>query len=509
MKKDLSHNSSYSVSRNQFIEFVENKEDIKQRSVRGGTITLFSQIVKTGLQLVSMVVLARLLIPQDFGLIAMVGVFFSFLGIFQDLGLSTATIQQERINHDQVSMLFWVNILFSLGLVILSVGVSPIIAWFYGEPKLSNIAIILSISFLFGALGIQHRALLMRHMLFGRVAFIEVLAVVTGFLTAIALVQFKYWALVAMSIVSSITTGIGFWLICDWRPSLPKKNSGIYSMLTFGSNLTGVSLINYFSRNLDNILIGRVWGATQLGFYSRAYNLFMIPMSQIVWPIASVATPALSRLRGDESLFRKYYLNALSVLAFLTVPLGIFLIIMAEDIILIILGSQWRDSIPIFRFLSLSILIQPIYSSSNWLFIVTGRGKEFIIYSSIGSALMVLSFFIGLPYGPSMVALCYSISVVLWTFPNLLFSTRHTPVNVKDVVKAVIPAFAGGILAGAVAFGFKLWAKLFLSNALSLLVSFLAMVLIYILCVFWLFDRKDFYFSVLRSFLSSERNKTV
>ena len=488
-----------------FAESDEIKANLRNRSIRSGGVTILSQAIKAGIQLISIIILSRLFAPQDFGLIAMVSAIFSFLSLFQDLGLSTVTIQKREINHDQVSTLFWINLLFSLALAVISASASPLISWFFHEPKLVWIAVVMSIALLLGGFGTQQRALLIRHMLFGRIAFIEISAIVIGIITAIILASFKYRALVAMSLATSIASSAGFWLMCGWKPGFPSHTTGLRQMLSFGSHLTSVSIMNYFSRNLDNVLIGRFWGASQLGFYARAYNLFMIPMSQIVWPLATVATPLLSRLQDDRPRFKKYYLSAISVITFITVPLSIFLIILSEEIVLTLMGHQWQNSINILRFLSLSILVQPVFSLSNVLFTVTGRGKEFLKYSSIGSVIIISSFFVGLPFGSSMVALCYAIAVILWTFPNLYFATRKTPIGVKDVIASIMYPFAGGVLGGLSILLLKLRFKPFLSDISLLAMCLLVMLLVYVASVFWLFNQKSFYFQVIKSFFHPDK----
>lgn len=505
LKKYLISIRGYLNYKYDFSESNEIKATLRSRSIRGGGITILSQTIKAGIQFISVIILSRLFAPQDFGLIAMVSAIFSFLSLFQDLGLTTVTIQQTEINHEQISTLFWINILFSFILAVSGAFLSPLISWFFHEPKLGWVAIIMSTSIFLGGFGTQHRALLLRNMLFGRIAFIEISAIVIGIITAVILAPFKYWALVAMSLATSIASSAGFWLMCGWKPGFPSHTTGLRQMLSFGSNLTGVSIMNYFSRNLDNVLIGRVWGPIQLGFYARAYNLFMIPMSQVVWPLASVATPVFSRLQDDRPRFKKYYLSALSAIAFITIPLSILLIVLSDEIVLALMGNQWQGSIRILKFLSLSILVQPVFSLSNVLFVVTGRGGEFLKYSSIGSIIIICSFFIGLPFGSSMVALCYSIAIILWTFPNLYFATRKTPIGVKDVIESIMYPFAGGVLGGLSILLLKLRFKPLLSDISLLAMCLFVMLLVYIASVFWLFNQKSFYSQVIKSFFRPDK----
>jgi PST family polysaccharide transporter len=499
--KNVKSTGTKSISSDEIFLFDTPKEnrDLKSLSIKSGTITLIAQFIKLILQIVSITVLARLLTPQDFGLIAMVSAIFAFAQIFGDMGLSTATIQRAEISHAQVSNLFWVNSLLGVGLMFGCMALSPLLSWFYGESKVTWVAIVLSTNFMLGGLRVQHQAILTRQMRFGWIATVEISSSFLGILTAIALSSYGYWALVAMPIVTNIMATLETWIICRWFPGLPSRGSGVRTMITFGGNLTIMSLLNYFARNLDNVLIGRFWGPVQLGFYSRAYNLFMMPMTQITYPIANVAMPVLSKLQNDGERFKKYYLSAVSVIAFITMPLSVFLFIMADEIVIILLGQQWLESITIFRFLAISLFFQPICSSGNWLYVAIGRSDLLLKYGSLGSLCTVLSFFIGLPFGPAGIALSYSISFLLWTGPSLYFATRNAPVSMVNIIKKVKPLFVGAFLGGIFLEALKLWTKIYLPMWALLLVGFILTTIIYVLVVFYIFRQKNFYLSILRN----------
>jgi len=506
--KNIKSTSTESISSSGNFIFDETNDDadLKNRSIKSGTVTLIAQSIKLILQIGAITILARLLTPRDFGLIAMVSAIFAFAQIFGDMGLSAATVQRAEISHAQVSTLFWINVMIGVGLMIASAAISPLLSWFYKEPRVTWIALALSISFLFSGLGIQHRALLTRQMLFGRLAFIEIFSYALGIIIAITLYSHGYWSLVAMSIVTSVSNVFVTWLLCPWRPGPPVKNSDVRPMLTFGGHLTGMGLINYFARNLDNVLIGRFLGPVQLGFYSRAYNLFMMPMTQITYPIANVAMPVLSKLQNDGERFKKYYLSAISIIAFITMPLGVFLFIMADEIVLTFLGKQWVESITIFRYLSISLLFQPIFSSGNWLYVATGRTDLLLKFGSLGTVFIVVSFLIGLPFGPKGVALSYSICIVLWTWPGLYFATRLTPVTSVNVLFSVLPALSGALIGGITSIFAKFYVTANFPIWSTLLIGFVVMFSVYILLVFFLFRQKSFYFSIFQDLWINRKN---
>ena len=210
-----------------------------------------------------------------------------------------STVQIAETSHRQVSTLFWINVAFGAAVMLLTAACSPLIAWFYGEPRLIRITLALAVSFLFAGLTVQHQALLRRQMRFATLAAVEVTAVLVGAGIAIVSTFFgvKYWALVVMYLGIAATTMVGVWLSCRWRPGPPVRGSGVRSMLAFGGNLTAVNLLGYVARNMDKVFIGKVWGAGVLGLYGKAYEMLLLPIQQINTPVTSVAIPTLSRLQ--------------------------------------------------------------------------------------------------------------------------------------------------------------------------------------------------------------------
>ncbi len=436
-------NLSSSDKKEQYFHTAHLKEDLKGRSIRGGAITMFAQVFKFGLNLASNVILARLLTPQDYGLVGMVTAVTGFVAIFRDLGLSMATVQKEEINHKQVSTLFWVNIAVSIVTAIITVAIAPVIAQFYSEPRLTWITIALAGGFIISGLGVQHQALLNRQMQYKVLMTRDVISMFAGILSAIAAAWYGlgYWALVILPLVTAVVGTGGLWLACSWRPSLPASKAGVRSMLVFGGNLTGFNIVNYFARNLDNVLIGRVWGAQQLGLYAKAYQLLLLPLQQINAPVTAVAIPALSRLVDSPQRYRQAYLRILEKLTIITTPLIVFLIATSDWIILFLLGEQWSEASPIFSLLGIVALTQPVASTTGWLFITQGRTNHMFQWGLVGSTLSVVSIIAGLPWGATGVAASYSISGLLIRTPILFWYVgRAGSVKGIDLYRTMAPS---------------------------------------------------------------------
>ena len=240
------------------------EKDLGRLSVRGGAATVSAQFIRSFvIALASTAILARLLTPEDFGLLAMVAGFTNFLARFKDLGLAMATVQRKEINQGQVSTLFWVNAGLGILVTLLTAAVAPLVAWFYGEPRLVTIMLALAVAFVFGGLMVQHQALLQRQMKFTALAVVQIASTAIGAIAGVVTALFGagYWALVIMQLVAAVVMALGMWLVCGWRPGRPMRGVGVRSMLAFGGNLTGANLLAYLIRNLDNILIGWCWGA--------------------------------------------------------------------------------------------------------------------------------------------------------------------------------------------------------------------------------------------------------
>ena len=421
------------------------KGNLKQRSVRGGAITLFAQGSKFFLQISSMAVLGRLLTPNDYGLIGMVTPIIGFVELFKDLGLSTATIQREEINHQQVSTLFWINLVVSICISIIFATLAPAIAWFYKEPRLTEIVFVLSSIFLFGGLSIQHQALLKRRMQFGSIAKIEIISVVLGILAAIvaAWVGLGYWALVIMPLTKIIVIVIGTWIACSWRPGLPSKNANVRSMLVFGSNLTGFNCVNYFSRNLDNILIGQYWGAAELGLYSKAYQLVLLPIQQINTPINNVALPLLSRLQTEPKKYTHYYYKFVLSIVFLGMPIVAFTFAVTDKLILFVLGEQWLDAVPMFQFLAPAAFMGTFNLAGGWVYQSLGRTDRQLRMGLVLSTFDIAIFMISIRWGAIGVAAAYGLSRPFLWLPKLVYCYQNTPVKFKSLMIILArPTFA-------------------------------------------------------------------
>ena len=410
--------------------------NIKRHTISSGAVTISAQGAKFLLNLVSTMILARLLTPRDFGLVAMVTTITGFLFVFKDAGLSIATVQRERITHAQVSNLFWVNVAVSaLGSLIVAAA-APVIARFYHNPRLISVTLILSTTFIISGLSVQHQALLKRQMRFKALAFIEVSSMAIGVVVGVAMAVLgcRYWSLVGSTLSTVISGSLFTWSISRWRPTLPTRRSGIGPLLSFGAHRTAGDLLAAFAGGTDILLIGRVYGASSVGLYSRASVLLTRPLQQFLGPINAVFVPALSRLQSQPKRYRSTFLHLYEVIAltafFFT---GLFLAV-AHPLTLVLLGPQWGQAAVILGGFTVAALSIPLTNATTWLLTSQGRGRDILIAQSINSCALVLSFVAGLPYGPVGVAIAFSVSSLVVRLPLWYFITgRRGPVRTVDL----------------------------------------------------------------------------
>lgn len=254
---------------------------VKRLALRGGLAKLFGQGGNFVLRLSFMAIVARLLKPEDFGLVAMVTVITAILDLFASAGLSAATVQKSTINKEQISTLFWINICFGLMLSLMCVVIAPAIVAFYREPRLFWVTIALGAGFIFNSAGVQHLALLQRRLDYAKLAGIEVFCQLISLSigVGVAIAGYGYWALVAAAVSLPAAMTFSVWIATRWVPGWPRRNVGVRSLLHFGGTLTINGVVSYVTYNFDKFILGRVWGAGPLGYYGVASQLVNIPTS--------------------------------------------------------------------------------------------------------------------------------------------------------------------------------------------------------------------------------------
>lgn len=475
-------------SNEEYFDTAHLRDGLKGKALRGTGITIFASGLTFFVHVFGTIILARLLTPNDFGLIAMVTTFSLLLQNFGINGFTEAIIQREDINNKTMSTLFWLNATISASLALIFMLMAPLIAWFYKAPQLNNITIGIAVSIFAGGLTTLHMAILRRRMQFNIASLISIIAMVISISMAIILawMGWGYWALVANTILQPLTTAVCGWLFCSWRPGWPSLFKEIIPILKFAMHTYGNFTLNYFSRNIDKLLIGWRCGAQPLGYYKKAYDLFVLPASQLIVPIHNVALAALSRLTDEPDKYRRYYLSTLSIIAFIGMPLSSILTLTGKDIILLILGPQWTRAGEVFCYFGASIGIMLIQSTQGWLHLSLGRPDRWFRWSILESCILTILFIVSLRFGIEGVAIAYSLSFYLFAAPCLWYAGRPIKLNIMSLISSISRYFAAALASGLLSFAVIYKINIVLLMFLNLNVFFRIVIAATICLVFYL-----------------------
>ncbi|MBX9589756.1 MAG: lipopolysaccharide biosynthesis protein [Hyphomonadaceae bacterium] len=429
-------------------------ENLKERAVRGGLAKLIGQGVGVLLRVSTLAVLARLLSPSDFGIAAMVIIVAGFFELLASAGLQWAAIQAPTITDQQRSKLFWFNLSLGAAFGFMFVAAAPLLAQFYGEPRLFWVAPAYALSFLLTSAGVQHLALLERQLRYVVVTYIDLGAQIVYAASAIllAVAGVGYWALVFASLLQAATLTSSAWLATRWVPGLPRRDTEIGSLLRFGATLTLNNLVVWLAYNTEKILLGRYWGADALGIYGRAYQLINFPVASINAATGGVAISSLSRLHDDPVRHRAYFLKGYSLLLSLSMPLTAFCAVFGDDIVLVFLGSQWTEAVPVFRLLTPTVLFFGMINPLQALLLSLGLQRRSLYLAMVIAPLVIGAVALGIPYGPTGVAFAFSAATSLWLVPHILWCLHGTNISPRDMAVAAGKPFLAAVVAGVAGF---------------------------------------------------------
>jgi PST family polysaccharide transporter len=425
-----------------------------RKSLRGGALTIGARALNAFIQIGSVLFLARLLSPEDYGLVSMVTAITGFASVFVDLGTRDAIVQRTRITRGEVSALFWITLgvgTVSAMLVALS---GPVIARFYGEPRLVMIAVVSSLTFVTTALHCQPYALLRRAMQFREIGAIEVAANVISAGAAIAMAYsgFGYWALVLRPLTMTALIAIGVWAVCRWVPSRPTVTGGVKDMLKFGLNLTGFTMTDFAGRSGDRVAVGYRGGAAGLGHYQNARFIYDNLLDVLVIPVHGVAIASLSKLRDNLPELKRLWSKALSILAFYAMPAFGILAVTSQDVIVLLLSSKWASSGTLLSILALRGIPHSVERTLGWLHVAADRSDRWMRWGVFATVAQFLALFCGLPFGPIGIAVAYVASTFILFVPAIEYAGRPLGIGARDVVAAVGRQMTGAVAAAGVGF---------------------------------------------------------
>lgn len=424
---------------------MENVSELKKKGLKSSAWNFLNLLVNQFRNFIVTLVLARLLTPADFGLVGMAMVLNAILDYFVDFGFSSAIIRKDKIEEAETSTVFWLNLMIGGVCTILVFSCAPVFSWFYEMPQLVDVVHVTSLSFLISSFGTLQTALFQRSLNF-RTPFIARLisGITSGILGIIlALCDFGVWALVFSNLSGWALYSISIWMMSSWRPRLIFKPKRVTDMVAFGWKMTLSTLVNRIFRQMDTLIIGKLYSAASLGLYNRAQSLNNLVIEYSFSSIRSVMLPSLSKLQNDQEALQYSVLKLLNVISFLTFLFSGLMYICADDLILLLYGNQWTGTIELFQILglfSISLCLPVVFDT---VMTVVNKMNMYLWSSILRSSLLLFSIPFGLFYGLTAYVWAISIIGIVKLVPTL-FTTRSCiglPIlsQLNSVLRYVVP----------------------------------------------------------------------
>lgn len=405
-------------------------EELGRRAARGAGVTVAGQVARVGVQMLSVVVLARLLTPSDYGVIAMVLVVVGVGEVVRDLGLSTAAVRTRNLTEAQRSNLFWANALIGAALMTALALGAPLVGAIFDRDDVVPVARLVAVVFLLNGLAAQLRADLQRRLRFGSLAAVDVGSQVAGAVVAIVLAVggAGVGALAAQQVTQSLVVLVACAALCRWVPSRPRRGVPMGELWRFGGSLAASQIAVYIGNNVDALVIGTRLGPTALGLYDRAYRLVMTPVSQVRSPTTTIALPVLSRLVDEPERLRRYLVRAQLALAYPVMIGAAMLVGTAGPATEVLLGDGWDGAAPLVRLMATSALLQTLAYVCYWVYLVFGLSSLLLRYTLVTVALKVVLVVAGSTWGVVGVAGAYTLAHALEWPLSLVWLSRHAPI---------------------------------------------------------------------------------
>lgn len=474
--------------------------ELRGLAVRGGLVIVLSRAASQIMRLGVTVLLARILSPDDFGLVAVVLAIIGIGGLLQDLGLSAATIQRATITQAQISAMFWINAAVGLTATLAGVALSPTIAWFYQRPELANLAAALSLTFAMSGLCVQHNALLQREMRFADKARIGLTSTaISGIASVVlALRGAGAWALVAQSLIGSALSMLLIWRVSEFRPTAFRWSRDAREMTGFGARFLAFRTLGYAAHNLQVVLIGRELGMASAALFTRGYFLSRQALGYANDTGSQLANSTLPRLVGEPARLRSLYLRCLNVMFLVTAPIAAACGFFGDDIIALLFGAKWRTSGEVLKVMGLGMTLQPLLFSTGWIYFAYGNMNGLVRWGAFGWLVMIAASVVGLQWGVIGVAWGWSLGIVALCLPCCHYAFVGRPVSIADALRTVWPPLAAA-LAAAVAAMFA--ARVIPLDSVYLRMPLIAAVMsaCYLALLIWPLGQRALILEVLRS----------
>ncbi|MCZ4278361.1 lipopolysaccharide biosynthesis protein [Rhodococcoides yunnanense] len=423
---------------------------LSQRAAQGAALTFGGQVIRFMIQLTGIIVLSRILGPEIIGLFAIAMVVVGLGEVVRDFGLSSAAIQTTELTKVQRTNLFWINTALGVALFAGSVALAGLVADFYNSDQLQAVLIIAATVLVINGVSTQYRAGLSRDLKFKEIAILDVVAMMLATTVAIicALAGAGIWALVIQQLLIAVVALVLCVAFARWLPGMPRRSSNMRSLLIFGWNVGLSQLVNYSSRNVDTIVIGRQFGLEPLGFYNRAYQMLTLPLNQISVPATKVAFPILAKLQGDDTKFNGFLMRGQLLIVAAVSALFVPCAAMAEPLVVVLLGEEWKQSAVIFQVLAAAGLVQSAAFATYWVFLAKGLTKASLQYTVLTKSILVALVILGANWGVIGVAAGYTVATAIAWPIGLLWLKRISTAPIGAMAKQAMHTIMVFVAAG-------------------------------------------------------------
>lgn len=430
--------------------------ELRNRTINGLSWSTIGNLTAQVVNFTIKVILARLLSPKEFGLVGMITVFTGFGALLSELGLGAAIIHKQDITQRLLSSIFWVEVGIGIILTLVTALASPLVARFYHQPILQPMTLLISLNFFISSLNGVQRALFNKDLKFRLLAEIEVVSILIAGTVGIvlALAGYSAWSLAWQMIILTVGGVIGMVITCPWHPSFQFDISAIKEVSGFGFNLLGFNIFNYVSSNIDYLLIGRYIGSFDLGLYTKAFNLMLLPLSQISAVVSRVMFPVFSSINNDKTKVKHIFLKTISSIALVTFPLMLGMLAVTRPFILTLFGPQWEGVVPVLQVFCIVGLTHSIGNMTGCIYLSQGRTDWMFWWGVYSGIIKVLGIILGLRWGILGVAAGYTTFTILFLlYPGYIIVGKLIDMSIGEIIGAL-----DGILGCAAIMAIAVWA---------------------------------------------------
>lgn len=433
------------------IKPIETAKEIGHKALKGSKWVLISTILSKSFQFLTTIILARLLLPADFGIIAISQIIIGIVSLFQDMGMTQALIQKKENIEESADTVFLFNIFWSLILYIALFIAAPYISSFFKNDEAVSVLRVLCLSFLFQPFNIISNSFMKRGFYFRSLLNITLLPIIFSGILSIILAYFGFgvWALVFGILTGNLLNTILGWLSISWRPAF-KFNMGITKdMLNFGGAISMQNVIMWFENTFDDILVGRRLGTSLLGVYRLGFNIAVLPATQIAGSITDVVYSTFTKLQDDKKELKRFFLYIIKYVSLITFPIGVVIFSTAKIFIPVLLGNNWIHAVPVIQLVSLYGTIGSITFAIPTLCRAVGRPELFLRYLILLLFIIVPVYMYAVPYGLKAISMVHLIIAIVFLPYILSIGMRLLNINTFEIINALWVSIVISIIIGS------------------------------------------------------------